>query len=259
MLQELVLFAALAAAITTLLVLLPGVVRARLPLGLVLAAASLAAAGWLLGVIAADPVASVLLPVAALVLVLLVRLILLRPWSLPAVQLFTTLVAGTAIYLVYVAVLTVLQANGPVVWVASAVLFVLELCALGLSVSYAFELLDVLGRRDRLQHVADPGFRPPVAIQVPCYNEPLEVLERTLRSLARLEYPDLLVQVVDNNTPDEKVWRSLEALCAELGPRFQFMHLADWPGFKAGALNEATRRLPAKYQVISIVDADYIV
>src|SRR5437764_3437617 len=259
MLQELVLFAAVAVALSTLLVVVPGVVRSPLPIGVILSAVSLAAAGWLFGIIAGDQVASILLPVLAVVLVVGVRVLVLRKWSLPAVQLFTVLIAGTLAYLVYVAVLTGVQASGPVVWIGSLLLFVLELFALSLSISYAFELLDVLGRRDRPQPRSDPHHRPPIAIQVPCYNEPFEVVERTLRSPAELRYPKLLVQVVDNNTPDEKVWRPLQELCQKLGPRFEFIHLENWPGFKAGALNEATRRLGAEYEVISIIDADYVV
>ena len=37
------------------------------------------------------------------------------------------------------------------------------------------------------------------------------------------------------------------------------MHLEPWPGYKAGALNEATRRLPSDVSILGIVDADYIV
>ncbi|TMD89269.1 MAG: glycosyltransferase, partial [Chloroflexi bacterium] len=71
------------------------------------------------------------------------------------------------------------------------------------------------------------------------------------------DYPNLCVQVVDNNTKDEALWRPVEELCARLGPRFTFLHLDPWPGFKAGALNEATRRLPDHIEIIGIVDADY--
>ncbi len=35
------------------------------------------------------------------------------------------------------------------------------------------------------------------------------------------------------------------------------MHLENWPGFKAGALNEATPRLPEEVEILGIVDADY--
>jgi len=42
-----------------------------------------------------------------------------------------------------------------------------------------------------------------------------------------------------------------------LGERFTFVHLADWPGFKAGALNETTKYLPEQVEILGIVDADY--
>ena len=259
MLQELVLFFAMACVASTLLVLLPGVARAPIWIGFPVAAAALAACGWLLATLTADPVAGFVSPGLALLLVGLAWLVFLRPWSWPAAQLLTMLALGSALYLAYAAVLTVFQPLGLVGLAGSILLLVFELVALTLSVSYAFELLDVLGRKDRPYRRGDPQHRPPVAVQVPAYNEPLEVVEKTLRSLAGLRYDRLLVQVVDNNTKDEAVWRPLEALCRELGPRFQFMHLENWPGYKAGALNEATRRLPPEYEVIGIVDADYVV
>ncbi|MBO0746431.1 MAG: glycosyltransferase, partial [Candidatus Dormibacteraeota bacterium] len=66
-------------------------------------------------------------------------------------------------------------------------------------------------------------------------------------------------QVVDNNTTDPNLWRPIEEYCRRLGPRFSFLHLEDWPGYKAGALNEATRRLPPDVEVIGVVDSDYTV
>src|SRR5262249_2295528 len=116
-----------------------------------------------------------------------------------------------------------------------------------------------LTRKPDPPHRLDADYLPKVAVQVPTYNEPMEVVTETLHSLAALDYPDLIVQVVDNNTPDEASWRALEKLCAELGPRFQFMHLEDWPGYKAGALNEANRRLPDEVEVVGVVDSDYVV
>jgi len=259
LIQELVLFAAVAVGISTLLVVLPGVSRAPLWLGLPVVVATLAAAGWITGLVMGDPVAGVALPVAAMLLVALAWTAVLRSWSAPADQVFTLLVAGAVLYLIYAAVLTVVEPLGPAGWTGSVLLLLFEAAALSLSASYAFELLDVLGRRHRPPRSGPGEERPPVAIQVPAYNEPIEVVELTLRSLARIRYDRLLVQVVDNNTPDEKVWRPLEALCRELGDRFQFIHLENWPGFKAGALNEATRRLPAEYEVLAVVDADYLV
>ncbi len=259
MIQELVLFAALAVGIATLLVVVPGVSRAPLWFGLPIDVLALAAAGWVTGRLMGDPVAAVALPVGAMVLVGLAWWTLFRSWSLPAAQLFALLVVGAVLYLIYGAFLTVVEPLGAVGWIGSLFLLLFEAAALSLSASYAFELLDVLGRRDLPKESGTAELRPPVAIQVPAYNEPIEVVELTLRSLAKLRYDRLLVQVVDNNTPDERVWRPLEALCRELGDRFQFMHLENWPGFKAGALNEATRRLAPEYEVLAIVDADYLV
>ena len=258
MIQELVLFAALGCGFATLLVILPGVARAPAWLGLPLVAASLGAAGWLTARFTGDQVVGVAFPVVALVLTGLAWW-LLRGWSFPAAHLLTLLIAGAAFYLLYAAILTVVQPLDLVGRVGSVLLLLFETAALLLSISYAFELLDVLGRRLRPKRSAAGDGRPPVAIQVPAYNEPVEVVEQTLQSLAELRYDRLLVQVVDNNTPDEKVWKALEGLCHKLGDRFQFIHLENWPRFKAGALNEATRRLPAEYEVLGIVDADYVV
>ncbi|MGA8426861.1 MAG: glycosyltransferase, partial [Candidatus Dormiibacterota bacterium] len=100
---------------------------------------------------------------------------------------------------------------------------------------------------------------PLVVLQVPMYNEPVELVRDTLVALDRLDYPKLLIQAVDNNTTDPAVWEPIQDLCQELGPHFQFVHLNPWPGFKAGALNEATRRLPEAVEIVGIVDADYLV
>jgi cellulose synthase/poly-beta-1,6-N-acetylglucosamine synthase-like glycosyltransferase len=136
-------------------------------------------------------------------------------------------------------------------------LTLLEAFALALGLSYAFEILDVMSRRDRPRQPPAVSYQPFVALQVPTYNEPVDIVRYTLLSLANLDYPRLLVQVVDNNTKDPEVWRPLERLCSSLGPRFSFFHLDPWPGYKAGALNEATRRLTAEAEVVGIVDADY--
>jgi len=89
------------------------------------------------------------------------------------------------------------------------------------------------------------------------YDEPPEVVEATLRALAALDYPAYEVLVVDNNTPEEKTWRPIEKLCRELGPRFRFMHLANWPGFKSGALNFALTQTSPSAELVGVVDADY--
>lgn len=258
MLLELVLFFTLAAIMTTAAVMVPGLVRARawaaIPLGL----AILIGAGLLTGLIMHDAAAATILPLFGVGAVIETRRHLPR-WSFLASQLLASLLVASIVYLVYAGAQPFVDRLGLLGIAGSFILLLLEASALALSVYYLFEILDVFSRGTRIEHRTDPSSQPHVAIQVPCYNEPIEVVRETLAALVHLDYPNLVVQVVDNNTKDPGVWRPLEALCAELGPRFQFIHLEPWPGYKAGALNEASRRLPAQVSILGIVDADYIV
>ena len=243
---------------TTLGALAPGLISARwwvsVPFELALIGATSSVASVLSGDVGLDN----RLALIAFTAVVLTRVWQQR-WSWVGAALFATASLAALAYLAYAAQLTYDNVRGPLYLVASTVLLLLELAALTLSASYLFEIVDVLSRRREAQHQGDPGFLPKVAIQVPAYNEPIEVVRETLNALAKLDYPDLMVQVVDNNTPDEATWRELESLCNELGPRFQFMHLENWPGYKAGALNEANRRLPADIELVGVVDSDYVV
>jgi len=106
---------------------------------------------------------------------------------------------------------------------------------------------------------SDGRYRPKVSIHVPAYNEPPDMLIETLDALARLDYRDFEVLVIDNNTRDEAVWRPVEAHCARLGPRFRFFHVSPLAGFKAGALNFALRETAADAEIVSVIDSDYVV
>src|SRR5213080_1341466 len=258
MLLQLVLFFTLASVITTLAVMVPGLIRAHawasIPLGL----AILAGAGWLTSLITQDAVAGMILPLFGVGALIETRRHLPQ-WSFLAAELLSALLVASVVYLIYAGAQPFVDRLGLLGIAGSFLLLLLEASALALSVFYLFEILDVFSRRTRIAHHAQPSYQPPVAIQVPCYNEPIEVVRETLTALSHLDYPNVVVQVVDNNTKDPQVWRPLEALCAELGSRFEFIHLDPWPGYKAGALNEATRRLPADVTILGIVDADYVV
>jgi exo-beta-1,3-glucanase (GH17 family)/cellulose synthase/poly-beta-1,6-N-acetylglucosamine synthase-like glycosyltransferase len=98
---------------------------------------------------------------------------------------------------------------------------------------------------------------PKVSIHLACANEPPEMVILTLESLARLNWSNYEVVVVDNNTKDEAKWRPIEAWAAEHPEHFKFFHLPVCPGFKAGALNFALQQTHADAAVIAVVDADY--
>jgi cellulose synthase/poly-beta-1,6-N-acetylglucosamine synthase-like glycosyltransferase/exo-beta-1,3-glucanase (GH17 family) len=120
------------------------------------------------------------------------------------------------------------------------------------------ELAASLWRIERRNLLAAiPETSPRVSIHVPCYNEPPDMVIGTLDALARLDYDDFEVIVLDNNTKDPEVWRPVEAHCAALGARFRFFHLDNVKGFKAGALNEALRLTDPAAQYIAVIDSDY--
>jgi cellulose synthase/poly-beta-1,6-N-acetylglucosamine synthase-like glycosyltransferase len=250
-------FGALSALIT-IAAFLPGVIRARIWIGVPVGVLLVVLVTWNASILANDRDLEVELGVVALVVTALIRA-LMRRWSWLGAQLFAAALLATIAYLLYAASITYAVASDAVYLVASSLLLLLELAALSLSLSYLFEIVDTVSRSSEPVHPSDPNHLPKVVVQVPAYNEPLDVVGETLKALAAVDYPDLIVQVVDNNTPDKATWEALKAECEKLGPRFQFMHLENWPGFKAGALNEATRRLPKDIEIIAVVDSDYVV
>jgi exo-beta-1,3-glucanase (GH17 family)/cellulose synthase/poly-beta-1,6-N-acetylglucosamine synthase-like glycosyltransferase len=125
------------------------------------------------------------------------------------------------------------------------------------------ELTEVLWRGWRRPHkpadASMTGRTPKVSIHVPTHNEPPEMVIQTLEALARLEYPNFEVLVIDNNTMAANLWRPVEARCAELGERFRFFHVEGMKGFKAGALNFALRETAPDAEIVGVIDSDYLV
>jgi exo-beta-1,3-glucanase (GH17 family)/cellulose synthase/poly-beta-1,6-N-acetylglucosamine synthase-like glycosyltransferase len=178
--------------------------------------------------------------------------------------LFCALIQGAVAALVWLATIPLEFYLGPADWVAIAVLVPAAAAMLAVLLANGFEFVEVLWRRAwrREFHplAAVPlAHEPFVSIHLPACNEPPEMVILTLDSLARLEYRNFEVIVVDNNTRDERLWRPVEAHCARLGANFRFFHLPEWPGFKAGALNFALRETDPRAEVIGVVDADYAV
>ncbi len=166
----------------------------------------------------------------------------------------------TIVFIIYSFTITAFTPLNPISFLLAIIFFFVETVALLLGLTHGFECFDVTCRfrwRRLVRPHLIPGYTPKVSLHVPTYNEPPDVVEHTLRSLAALDYPNYEVLVVDNNTPSEQNWRALEAICHKLGPRFRCLHLDRWPGFKSGALNFALAQTAPDAELIGVVDADY--
>jgi exo-beta-1,3-glucanase (GH17 family)/cellulose synthase/poly-beta-1,6-N-acetylglucosamine synthase-like glycosyltransferase len=134
----------------------------------------------------------------------------------------------------------------------------LVMLAIAVILTEGVEMASSLWRVEKRALIAAiPERSPRVSIHVPCYNEPPAMVIATLDALARLDYDNFEVIVLDNNTPDALTWRPVEAHCAQLGSRFRFFHYEAMKGFKAGALNEALRLSDPDATYVAVIDSDY--
>ncbi len=143
----------------------------------------------------------------------------------------------------------------------SSFLLLLDLAAFmvwGSNVNY---VSDVLCRRRRSRPLpkADPLYRPFVSLHIPAYNEPPDLLIKTIKAAEAIDYPNFEVIVIDNNTADSAVYGPVEEYCRDR-EHVRFVHVAPWPGYKAGACNLALRRYTdPRAEIIGLIDADDIV
>lgn len=135
-------------------------------------------------------------------------------------------------------------------------------------ITQAFEFAELywdgsLHHREQARPWDHSGPAPMVSIHLACCNEPAELVLASIRSLQALEWPSLEIVVVDNNSSDPRCWQPVQAYVEEQrlagDARLRFIHLPQWPGFKAGALNEALRQTHPNAQWVAVVDADYVV
>jgi cellulose synthase (UDP-forming) len=96
---------------------------------------------------------------------------------------------------------------------------------------------------------------PGVTVMIPCCDEPLAVLERSVASAAELVYPNVRVLLVENSR-DPELKAGAMALAARYG-----IDAIDVPnrGHKAGALNDALRFVATDSEYIAVLDADQAV
>lgn len=180
-------------------------------------------------------------------------------WRLPGLLGLIGLLSLAVGYLAYAVWVTIPAVPDHLRWL-SYVLFAAEAGLLALVFMAAFYSFDVTTRRrwSRLpsDHVFDEDLRPHVCLQIPAFNEPPEMVRRTVDHAMAQDYPRdrLTVMLLDDST-DERVRQELAAHCEAVGA--WYVHRTDRRGFKAGALNHGRRLLPEEVEVVGIIDADY--
>jgi cellulose synthase/poly-beta-1,6-N-acetylglucosamine synthase-like glycosyltransferase len=94
---------------------------------------------------------------------------------------------------------------------------------------------------------------PFVTIQVPIFNETMEIVGKTLTAALAQNYPKNRYEIiVADDSTDEKKAGALKKFCSS--HKIRYIHRNNRHGFKAGALNNALRA--SKGEVIALLDAD---
>jgi cellulose synthase (UDP-forming) len=104
-------------------------------------------------------------------------------------------------------------------------------------------------RSEQADQHSMPSPLPEVDIFIPTYNEPLDVLEKTIIAAAAVDYPHKTVWVLDDG---RREW--LRTFCQETGVRY--LTRSDNLHAKAGNMNHALQH--AKGQFIAVFDADFV-
>jgi peptidoglycan-N-acetylglucosamine deacetylase len=102
------------------------------------------------------------------------------------------------------------------------------------------------------EKIVDPAFAPPVRVLVPAYNE-AKVIERTLETLMKSDYPNFTVSVIDDGSKDETA--EIVRGFAAKEPRVSLITQAN--AGKSAALNNGFAQATEDY--IVTIDADTII
>ena len=146
---------------------------------------------------------------------------------------------------------------GRVLLTAGYAALLLVLCAFG---AHRFLMVQLFlrHRRDRVR--PDRRFKddelPTVTVQLPLFNEG-PVAARAIDAAARLEHPNLQIQVLDDSDDgSEAIGRERAAHWRARGVDVVHLHRTDRSGYKAGALAAGLRS--AKGELVAIFDADFV-
>ncbi|MEY2439498.1 MAG: hypothetical protein QOI34_883 [Verrucomicrobiota bacterium] len=146
---------------------------------------------------------------------------------------------------------------GYIIWTICYLSVLFGLSAYGIH-RYFIIYLFLKNRKRHSVPVARFDCLPKVTVQLPIFNE-VYVVERLLRSVSELDYPqDLLqIQVLDDSTDDT---REITSFCTEQlrrrGFNVDLIHRVDRTGFKAGALAGGLET--AEGEFVCILDADFV-
>ncbi len=172
----------------------------------------------------------------------------------------TNLAAST---IFWVASIGAQQYQTPLTIVFWVILILMQILAVSILLIESLEVAEVIWHKKTARTfqplTPSPGFKyPKVSLHLPIHNEPPMMVRKTLEALAKVDYPNLEVLVMDNNTKDPAVWEPVREDCGRLGSRFRFFHLENWPGFKAGAINHALEQTAPDAEIIAVIDSDYV-
>src|ERR1700693_5101786 len=146
---------------------------------------------------------------------------------------------------------------GYIIWTVCYLAVLIGLSAYGVH-RYFIIYLFLKNRKSKTEPAGHFEQLPKVTVQLPIFNE-IYVVERLLRSVSELDYPQelLQIQVLDDSTDDT---REITASCADelrgRGFNVQLIHRVDRTGFKAGAL--AVGLDSAEGEFVCILDADFV-
>ncbi len=199
---------------------------------------------------------------AYLLTIFSIVVIVLRPDCTVVGQVFYASYAAAGLtFLAFAALVATAATTSMFEALTSSLLIILDLAAFLVWSSNVNYVSDVLcrTRHSRPPPIADPTYLPMVSLHIPAYNEPPELLIETIKAVEQIDYPDFEIVVIDNNTSDRSVYGPVEEYCRHR-ERVRFVHVAPWPGYKAGACNLALRSYTdPRAQIIGLIDADDIV
>ena len=95
---------------------------------------------------------------------------------------------------------------------------------------------------------------PKVAIVIPTYKEPIEVLSRTVKCALNQDYPEDKYRIVIVDDSPEEYVSEIRRLCEKNGEKISFLKRNNRDGFRAGALNVALETLDEDYMIVLDVD-----